>query len=194
VLPETQNKIMAAFKRMLKELDDPDHTALIQSVPPDVLYHLSRRAFPEIDRLLPGASDPAKFAEYVARISTPDRFGSLLLDLDDPTPQDLGHSLSFFKSIPTMLKRGLEDRAKRIRRTGGPPEKLSDPAKIQKITDEVFDAQKNGETLDSVERRIAVRENVSLSTVQRRVREEKKRRRSALASKKNSPVNQPFQL
>jgi hypothetical protein len=82
--------------------------------------------------------------------------------------------------LPRMLKRALEMTAKRILPTGGAPEKLSDPAKVRLIVDESYDELKTGKNLTDIQQDILGREKISLSTLQRRVREEMKRRETLL--------------
>jgi hypothetical protein len=120
------------------------------------------------------------FGESRKRIATRADLTQLLQELDEPSPEELGQLLTFLRELPSTFKRGLKELDSQIRPRGGPDEKLSNPVAVSRITDEIFDRQKNGEKLSKIKSDIAKREDISLSTLDRRVNDEIKRRQQLL--------------
>jgi hypothetical protein len=144
-----------------------DYEQLLGSMPAVLLHALWSRA--GFGNILPGLDDVEKFTESQRRIEKRAELRKLLTDLEEPNPEQLKFILSRLKSLPSIFKRTLTETAGQIRPRGGPHEKLSDPEQIRTVTDEIFDA-------------VAKAKEVGLKTVQRRFREEKKRRASMCAS------------
>ena len=175
---ETQQEVLKHLYRLIEDTGSKSYEEVIRSV----RVAMRNRVFAGVVRNLagmtmPGAEQPEKFDEYLSRIETEEKFKSLLRGLDEPKPVER-------RLIMVALKRGIPLLRAFLIRTGkklppargGPREKLSDPVKVSAIVDEIWDSLKEGETLRSVQERIGRRERVSLKTVQRRYREEMKRR------------------
>lgn len=171
--PQTQRKLETAIDRLLNEIGGADYDGLMGSVPPVILHALfSAIGFVKI---FPGLEDLNSFSARQQKIITRANLRNLLNELEEPSPEELRSILSGLKLLPSLFKRGLTDAAAEIRPRGGPPEKLS-PADVQRVTDEFFDRQKNGEESSAIRKEIIKREGISDSTLRRRIREEKKRR------------------
>lgn len=178
MLPPTVSKIEKAVKRMVRELDT-DYPTAIRAIPPLALHALCIRICPDFDRRLPGASDPSRFAAYVARVDTFEGLHTLLTELDEPTAGELRSILEFIGSLPRLLKRSLVDAAKRIRPTGGPKMILSDPVQVSVLVDEVFDIEKKtGRGRVEIQKEVAKRIEVEYETFRKRFSEEMRRRNS----------------
>ncbi len=177
---ETVAKIDSAIDRLVREIGAPDYETAFRSIPPVMLYSLVcqlglQQNFPQ------QLESYESFMDHLQQMQNRDGFRELMIAGEEPSPESLQELLTKLKSFPSDFKRALTGTAAQIRPSGGPPEKLADPRSIQKIVDEIFDARKKGASLESAQTIIAKRENVSLKTVQRRYREEMKRRESRYA-------------
>ena len=164
-------------------MGDADYDQLMASVPTVLLHALfCASGFP---KLFPGLEDLDNFSQWRQRIATRSKLHDLLIDIEEPGPDQLKFILSRLKSLPSVFKRGLVDTAAQIRPRGGPPEKLS-PQDVQRITDELFDRNKDGEELPDIRKDIIKREGISNATLRRRIREERARRAHLKASQERA--------
>jgi hypothetical protein len=184
VTEENQKIILDAYARMLRELDNADHELLFKGVPLPILHQMCLPLMPNIKHLLPNADDLGAFATFIGRIDTPDRCRQFIAGLSDPSSEELTGAVRELHNFPKRLKRVLQSAEKRIRPTGGAPKKLKDPNKIGQIFDEIHDSEKAGEDLAEIHQRILEREELSQSTLDRRMSDEKTRRAGLL---KNQP-------
>jgi hypothetical protein len=172
-----QRDILAAFKRMLKELGDSDHEALFQQIPLVLLHQLSQAMLPGWFLALPDLKDQKKFAQFIEKTNTPARLQAFLSEQPDPSSKDKSQLILALNDAPRRLKKGLESSSKMILPTGGAPKKLSSAERAGELLDEIHERIKADEPLSDVHTDILEREQISLSTLQRRLRDERERRK-----------------
>jgi len=181
---QTQTKLEAAIDRVLDEFAIDDYDRFIGSIEDEILYALLKQS--GAVGIFPRAKDIETFRKSRHRIATRQAVSRLLEELKEPTPEELRQTLQALRELPSRFKRVLKETDVRIRPRGGPEEVFSDPVEIYDVTDEIFDRQKKGEKIARIKKDIAKREDISLSTLDRRVREELLRRAELLNSEKSS--------
>lgn len=181
---QTQTKYEIAIDRVLNELKVDDYESFIASFEDEILQALCRQL--GLVRILPQAGSIKTFNEARRRIATRKNVSELLKELKEPTPEELRRDLQFFRELPARLKASLNEMNAQIRPHGGPEEKFSDPVEIYSVTDEIFDRLKRGQKLTDIKKDITKRKKISLSTLDRRLREELERRSQLEASEKQT--------
>ena len=126
-----------------------------------------------------GSLNPDGLHEVVRMFETQENAKAVLASLPEPDPT---HLETLLREVSTMLpafRRVLLPFAKGLPPpAGGRPKKLVDPGERQRIRDEIGLLEARGVTLRDAQQRLANREGVSLSTIQRMWREVKKPRKT----------------
>jgi hypothetical protein len=142
---------------------------------------LSALLFDLTERLLPsgsadGSLKPENLELYIAAMDTKEKSEALLLAMPEPDTRTLDLILDAVITLLPNLRQILVPFAKKLPHPpGGRPKKLSDPVKRRAIREEIGKLLASGVSLIDAQKRLASREAVGLSTIQRIWRERKNR-------------------
>lgn len=148
---------------------------------------LSAFLFDLIGTLLPsgsadGSPKPENLELCIAAMATKEKSEALLLAMPEPDPRTLELILGAVITLLPNLRQVLVTFAKKLPHPpGGRPKKLSDPVKRRAIREEIGNLLASGVSLVHAQKRLASREAVGLSTIQRIWRERKNQDTSSSA-------------
>ena len=141
----------------------------VQAFPsmPFLLHDIAHELYPTKER---DTINPANFVDILGLVDTKEKLRSVLAEL----PEDAGPQLEKFllwllKSWLPSMRANAQWMAKHLpqRRAGGPPKKMPGPAECRRICEEINELHGKGVLLGVAQKRIAMREELSLRMVQR---------------------------
>lgn len=190
---QTQRKILDMVYRMYSDLaeafnyEDRSYEAIIQFIQPKIqeygnttlsalLMYWANKIYPIADPSM--RLKPEDFGNYLNLVDTKQKAEVLLLAMPEPDPQTLEAMVVTFKTLLPTIRQAVLPFAKRLPHpAGGRPKVLTDPAKRQAIRDEIGFLLARGVALKDAQQRIADREEVGLSSIQKVWRENRSPRK-----------------